>query len=238
MADGHQGGAARFGLTDSYISVPNNEKLNSSNLTLSVWIKTSYKDHVWRRILDKRWDRGFAISIGGLNGQDARWNGKATLEINKHFCASDAVMCDGQWHHLCGTYDGARQKLYVDGWLQKGGPAWHGGVAANSYDLTIGANRSNPDGALGEVGAAFNGMMDDVMMFNRVLSADEVQALFKSQGGVLGPKPEPPSPPASAGTESKGDPAERLKKVKALYEQGLINKDDYDKKVKEILDSL
>jgi len=31
---------------------------------------------------------------------------------------------------------------------------------------------------------------------------------------------------------------ERLKQVKSLYEQGLINKEDYDKKVKEIMDSL
>jgi methionine synthase II (cobalamin-independent) len=31
---------------------------------------------------------------------------------------------------------------------------------------------------------------------------------------------------------------ERLKKAKALYEQGLISKEDYDKKVKEIVDSL
>jgi hypothetical protein len=29
-----------------------------------------------------------------------------------------------------------------------------------------------------------------------------------------------------------------LKQVKSLYDQGLINKDDYDKKVKQILDSM
>jgi hypothetical protein len=37
---------------------------------------------------------------------------------------------------------------------------------------------------------------------------------------------------------TKPAPAERLKKVKALHEQGLITKEDYDKKVKEIMDSL
>jgi hypothetical protein len=42
--------------------------------------------------------------------------------------------------------------------------------------------------------------------------------------------------PASA--LAKPDPASRLKKLKDLYEQGLITKDDYDKKVKEIMDSL
>ncbi len=42
--------------------------------------------------------------------------------------------------------------------------------------------------------------------------------------------------PADAG--AKPDAATRLKQVKSLYDQGLINKDDYDKKVKEIMDSL
>jgi alpha-L-fucosidase len=46
------------------------------------------------------------------------------------------------------------------------------------------------------------------------------------------------APAATSGTGAKPDAAERLKKVKALYDQGLINKDDYDKKVKEIMDSL
>lgn len=40
---------------------------------------------------------------------------------------------------------------------------------------------------------------------------------------------EPASTPATA---------ERLKKLKSLYDQGLISKEDFDKKVKEILDSL
>jgi hypothetical protein len=50
------------------------------------------------------------------------------------------------------------------------------------------------------------------------------------------------NPPAKrqAGAEAstKAPPAERLKQVKALFDQGLINKEDYDKKVKEIMDAL
>jgi hypothetical protein len=236
VKDGHQGGAVKFGLTGSYITVPNKDELNPPLLTVAAWIKTSYKDRVWRRILDKKWDNGFAVSIGGLNGTDAQWNGKVTLEINKHFCASDVVLCDGRWHHLVGTYDGAQQKLYIDGILQKSRTSWSGRPTANSYDLTIGQNRSNPDGSLGEIDASFNGQMDDVMMFNRPLSAQEVRALFRSQGGVLAPQPA--QPPPAAATQDKPSAADRLKQVKQLYDQGLINKEDYDNKVKEIIDSL
>jgi len=79
------------------------------------------------------------------------------------------------------------------------------------------------------------GLMDDVMIFNRRLSDDEIRTLFESQGGVLPPEPAKASPAAPA---AKPDAATRLKAVKALLDQGLINKEDYDKKVKEIMDAL
>ena len=43
----------------------------------------------------------------------------------------------------------------------------------------------------------------------------------------------------SAATDSaKADPATRMKQLKQLFEQGLINKADYDRKAKEIMDAL
>ncbi len=77
-------------------------------------------------------------------------------------------------------------------------------------------------------------MIDEVLrIYNRALSAAEIKVLATAtQPGadIL------PAPPADNG--GKPDPAERLKKVKALYDQGLINKEDYDKKVQEIMNSL
>jgi alpha-L-fucosidase len=43
---------------------------------------------------------------------------------------------------------------------------------------------------------------------------------------------------AQGSTAAKPNATDRLKQVKSLYDQGLINKEDYDKKVKEIVDSL
>jgi hypothetical protein len=120
-----------------------------------------------------------------------------------------------------------------------------GEIPHTPYDLTIGANRSNPDAALGEVGSSFNGMMDDVMVFNRALSAAEVKALYDLQKTATDvplaiPAPQPKNTPAKAAPPAQNKPAaaERLKQVKDLYDQGLINKDEYDKKRQEILDSM
>ena len=48
----------------------------------------------------------------------------------------------------------------------------------------------------------------------------------------------PPSPSPAPATGGKPPVAERLKQVKSLYDQELISKEDYEKKVKEIMDSL
>jgi len=72
-----------------------------------------------------------------------------------------------------------------------------------------------------------------VRIYNRALSAAEIKALATATHAGVDVIPTP-----SADNSAKPDAAERLKKVKALYDQGLINKEDYDKKVKEIMDSL
>jgi hypothetical protein len=72
-----------------------------------------------------------------------------------------------------------------------------------------------------------------VRIYNRALSAEEIKLLATATQAGVDVVPAP-----SADNSGKPDAAERLKKVKSLFDQGLINKEDYDKKVKEIMDSL
>ena len=246
--DDRRGGAARFGLNDSYITVPNRDELNPPTLTATAWIKTSWSDNVWRRIIDKQWNHGFAVSIGGAytgKGRETspKWKGRATSEINGKFFPSDAPVSDGLWHHIATTFDGRQQNLYVDGNLQREGKRWSGSVEANPHDLTIGANRSNPTTVLEEVDASFNGLMGDVMLFNRALTGEEVRSLFKSQGGTLAAVSTPAAQSGgiqgnSNAGQGMSSQAEKLKTLKQAFEQGLLSKEDYDRKVKVILDGI
>ena len=69
-ADGRKGGAYDFTADGDEIVVSNNVSLNPKQLTLAAWIKTSAKDNKWRRIFDKSYSQGYALSIaGGLAGQ-------------------------------------------------------------------------------------------------------------------------------------------------------------------------
>lgn len=66
---------------------------------------------------------------------------------------------------------------------------------------------------------------------NQVAVVKQVKELIASGVKVVAPE-------AVAAPAAKPDATTRLKQLKDLYSQGLISKDDYDRKVKEILDSM
>ena len=191
-AQGRRGGAFQFGRTNSYLTVPNSPSLNPDQITIAAWITTSYSDNVYRRIFDKGCWEGFALSEGGdfyaTNHVHYQQTGQLVWEIGggtnaqQHAVISTGQRIDdGHWHHAAATYDGDVQRLYLDGQLLSITGLWRGRIPANNYDLTIAANRSNPASAVapGEVGASFDGLIDEVMMFNRALSPDEVRQLYE-----------------------------------------------------------
>ena len=213
---GKQGGAYEFTSTNSYIQVTNTPSLNATRVTFAVWFKTSRSDSIGRYILDKLVNRGYALSIAGESkDKDGKNKDKLCVGVNGHYCLSDSVVTDGAWHHGAATFDGENLKLYVDGQLQKQVVSWRGEIPANTNDLTIGMNRSNP--APQEIGPPFCGAIDDLMVFNHALSDAEIQVVIAS----VKPK------------FTKGQVAKRSKELKELFDRGLLTKDFYDRKVKE-----
>ena len=138
---------------------------------------------------------------------------------------------DGRWHHVAAAYDGQTLRLYVDGGERTKRFKNYRALPKNNWNLYIG-NLLVGDGECEFV--AFDGLIDEVRIYNRALSADEIKTLATAtQAGVEIAVSKP------ATSESTAKPAaERLKQIKSLFDQGLISKEDYDKKVKEIIDSL
>ncbi len=223
--DGKFGGAYRFSITnfDDRIVVPNSDTLNPDYITIAAWIKaTGAHTGLWERILDKDFHHGYALSLAG----DRNRTGKLALESpNFGGLTSRSALDDNLWHHVAVTYDGQTVRCYIDGVENNRRQRTTGPLSKCDWDLCIG--NSVVDYGWGEL-LAFDGLIDEVRIYNRALSADEIKLLASAtQAGV-----------DVLTSPAKTDPAERLKKLKALYEQGLINKDDYDRKVKEIMDSL
>ena len=81
--------------------------------------------------------------------------------------ASHTAIPLGAWTHLATTYDGASQRLYINGVLVAT-RAQTGTIAVGNQPLRVGGNNSS--------GEFFRGLIDEVRIYNRALSAAEITA--------------------------------------------------------------
>ena len=79
-----------------------------------------------------------------------------------------------QWSHVAGVYDGASLSIYVNGELVTSKAA-SGMLQQNSYPLYLGGDYNNP-------ASYFKGKIDDVRIYNRALSTQEIQILYALRG--------------------------------------------------------
>jgi len=173
-ADGKLGGALAFDGDGDYVTLGNDARFNIANqITVAAWIKVNAFDKDWQAIVtkgDSSWrlqrnqNKGtLEFACTGLVVSGTRWgNTLGTVEVN-----------DGLWHHVVGTFDGHRLCLYVDGTLDGSSKAG-ASIKSNDCMVYIGANAEKPD-------RFWNGLIDDVMIYNYALSADEVAAICTGQ---------------------------------------------------------
>jgi Concanavalin A-like lectin/glucanases superfamily len=85
----------------------------------------------------------------------------------------------GQWHHVAGTYDGSLVNLYVDGHL-KSALVQSGNISPMQpvSFLSFGSEDGRKYDAAATAGRYFRGLIDEVSIYNRALSAEEVSAIF------------------------------------------------------------
>jgi len=78
-----------------------------------------------------------------------------------------------EWHHYAWTYDGTTAINYLDGVQQDTNTDGGGNIDDNNLNWSF--------GALNTGGSGMNGSMDEIMIFNRVLSPDEITAIYNSR---------------------------------------------------------
>ena len=96
------------------------------------------------------------------------------------------------WTHLAATYDGSTLRLYVNG-TQVGSRAVSGSLATSTGALRIGGNSL--------WGEYFAGRIDEVRIYNRALTAAEIQADMNTP---LGTPPSDSTPPTRSNAQPAG----------------------------------
>ncbi len=90
---------------------------------------------------------------------------------------SDVVICDGAWHHVGVVWDGSRRHLYVDGLPAGSDAAPLAGLQASDGQMHIGAGKTLLSFQ------CWNGLIDDVRIYDRALDAGEIAAMAAPSSG-------------------------------------------------------
>jgi CSLREA domain-containing protein len=173
-----EGTAATFDGIDDYVTIPASI---TEDFSFSFWVKTS--QHISYYVALLRQDAG-ADSIGFVLFLS---NGRPALLVGSTQIASGVTINDGNWHHLAVTRDattGARA-IYVDGVVRDGESATKGplGALGTSEEIYVGGS---PDGSI-----RFEGMMDELLVFDQVLAATEVARLAATELPAFDQRGEP-----------------------------------------------
>jgi hypothetical protein len=180
------GSALRFNGSSS-VTVPADESLRPQRLTVAAWVRYdpaffgSPTPDIYKTI----------VTMGDDNCQGGSYGLITSVErgIQFYFTSDNSPVLspsslpttwDGKWHHVAGTWDGTKVRLYIDGkQIGNGHTPWPVQV---QYDLP-----TTNDGAIGglpgqcaENGLNFKGDVDGVQIWSTALPVDTIWAFLKS----------------------------------------------------------
>lgn len=163
-----------------YIEIPDSADFSfTSGFSTSFWVKpTSW--NIWNIILSKNvWDTGgWMVTVYNIsNDKGDLCYGKARYpsESYEHMCsvrANEALVLD-TWSHVVITNNNGSALIYINGVQVASGNISLSSGDFNyntNYPMSIGSRDNEPTDN-------FNGLIDDVRVYNRVLTAGEIATL-------------------------------------------------------------
>ncbi|MDH3998028.1 MAG: Ig-like domain-containing protein [Desulfuromonadales bacterium] len=149
----------------------------ATELTTSFWMRSSDTSK-----------KGSAISYASSKSSNAflLYNYKDFRpHVGSHAVGTGVSANDGIWHHIVVTWEGAsgQTKLYKDSALAFSGTLAQGETIAPNGHLIF-AQEQDSFGGSYDPTQAFKGLLDDVSIYRRVLSAEEVQQKYDPRPSI------------------------------------------------------
>ena len=156
----------------NYISVEDAEDLHLSVFTLNAWVYTDADDYGFNAHLICK---GRDVVEGSYCLKPG-----AVRAMNYYFGANEAGVEEmpevRKWHMITGTVQGDHAKLYIDGVLMKEETLHQPFVYHNVEPLALGMHYYT--GVPDVWTYPLKGVLDDVRIYSRVLTFEEIQSLF------------------------------------------------------------
>ncbi|HMU46070.1 MAG TPA: PKD domain-containing protein [Chitinophagaceae bacterium] len=187
--NGNPNSAYQFNGINNYMRIPNSATLNSTNkISITAWVKVSgfYQGLCHGNSIITKGDQDFLTGNymlrfddhGFTNGQNCS-NPVPDISHENFYGINNNLMATtgyipfiqtGEWYSVVYTCDGTTAKLFVNCELKNSSPA-NGATFTNSFDLYFGKMNN------AQYPYWFNGVMDDIRIYNRALNQDEINVI-------------------------------------------------------------
>lgn len=190
---GHDGGGALAFDGTSYVTVPDTGRLEPQQISVDAWVQRDGSPGQWRYVLSKgslQCDRSAYGLYSGFGGGMAFYvSSQAQYTISPEVPA--AIVWDGAWHHVIGSYDDDSVRLWIDGSQVGTGTPVSTAIAYTNggKGIYIGTYR-------GSCNLGFHGAIDDVAVWDG-------RPAEAAAGPVIDPVPDTPTTIAVAGAGSE-----------------------------------
>src|SRR6266480_7561395 len=192
FAAGKVGQAFSFSSDGDGAVIPHNNNLNPQNpgFTADFWMKGIKNQPEFLATMFEK-SHGF-VDATGWAFQVETTTGAPSFAIGNGSGFPEVIggldVLDGNFHFIAGAWDSSTMWLYVDGIPE--GTAANSTSANNTRDLNIGFAWGG-----GTRQRFFRGILDELEIFNRALSASEIQAIYNAgSAGNCKPVWTPPPP--------------------------------------------
>jgi len=165
---GYHGSALDFDGAGDYVDCGNPPLLTIRNqITMAVWFKIAAFVNDWEAIISKG-DNAYRLSRSATTGNAAHMGVNGT---SANYFDGTTLIANDEWHHIAGVYNGSQAMIYVDGVLGTATPCT-GQINDTNDSFFIGENS-------GSRGRYSNGIIDDVRLYNRALTQDEIKLVMR-----------------------------------------------------------
>ncbi|MDY6966369.1 MAG: LamG-like jellyroll fold domain-containing protein [Halobacteriota archaeon] len=185
-SSGKFGGGRSFDGNNDCINISDSNSLDmAEEITIDAWINRSSSENDHAIVEKWRYDNGVPINerayilyVNDENGEIVfLLSGDGTFpEEGTGVIVSQNTVSNNVWTHVVATSDGTTMKIYIDGVLDPNTATAPDGIHPSVADLHIGAWHYG----VSEIDSYFNGTIDEVKLFNRALSHDEVNASYNA----------------------------------------------------------